>query len=111
MAHYAKIDNNNIVQEVLVFGNDIEPGVPKMPLPDGWRWIQTSFNSKIRNKFACIGDTYSDEYDVFISKKPAESWSLNTETFKWDSPIPLPEDWDDVQYIWNEQDQSWDPVE
>jgi hypothetical protein len=111
MAHYAKIDNNNIVQEVLVFGDDIEPGIPSAPLPEGWRWIQTSYNANIRNKFAGKGDTYNEEYDVFLTPKPAPSWTLNTENFGWEPPVPMPEDWDDVYYRWNEETQSWDTLE
>jgi hypothetical protein len=109
MKNYAKVDNNNIVREVIVFGDDIGPSGPTAPIPENWHWIETS--ESMRNKLAGRGDTYNEEYDVFLSPKPAPSWTLNTENFKWEPPVPMPEDWDDVDYIWNEETQSWDAPE
>jgi hypothetical protein len=106
MAHYAKLNENNIVQEVIVFDNDIEPGVPQAPLPEDWRWMQTSYNANIRKKFASKGDTYNEELDAFVSPKPANSWTLNTSTCKWEAPVAKPSD--DQDYNWNESTQSWD---
>jgi hypothetical protein len=110
MAHYAKVDENNIVQEVLVFGNDVEAdGGPSISLPEGWRWIQTSYNRRIRGSFAMIGNFYNEELDVFIGPKPYESWLLNNDTKQWEPPVSHPND--GRQYSWNEENQSWDLVE
>jgi len=109
MAHYAKVDENNIVQEVITFSDDVEPGVPEAPLPEGWRWIQTSFNKKIRKNYAGVGFTYDEERDAFIPQKAHASWTLDEETCDWVSPVARPKDKRD--YIWNDLTQSWDLVE
>lgn len=110
MAHYAKLDENNVVQEVVVFGNDIEPGVPQAPLPEGWKWMQTSFNNNIRKRFAGKGMLYNESLDAFICPQPFPSWTLNTETASWDPPVARPTDNDPSDYIWNESTQSWDSI-
>jgi len=111
MAHYAKLDENNVVQEVIVFGDDIEPGVPESPLPEGWRWMQTSYNNNIRKRFAAKGMLYNQSIDAFITPQPFSSWTFNSETASWDSPIARPTDGDASDYTWNESTQSWDLIE
>lgn len=70
MAHFAQIDSNSIVTQVLVVNNDLEErGVEflSVDLGLGGTWIKTSYNGKIRGKFAAMGDTYDAEQDLFIS--------------------------------------------
>ncbi len=74
----------------------------------GGRWVQTSYNANFRKNFAGIGYTYDEELDAFIAPKPYESWELNTETARWQSPIPYPQD--GRVYVWNEESLSWDEV-
>jgi hypothetical protein len=111
MAHYAKVDENNIVQAVIKFDDSVEPGVPQAPVPDGWKWVQTSYNASIRKKFAGIGDTHDENADVFIPSKPYASWVLNEETWLWESPVERPTYDPENLVVWNESNQSWDPVE
>jgi hypothetical protein len=121
MAHFAKLDNNNNVLNVIVVNNDV---VNNLPFPDSetigieflinWsngytNWKQTSYNANFRKNFANIGYIYDANKDAFIPKKPFNSWILNEDTCNWESPIPYPQD--NNEYIWNEQNQSWDIVE
>ena len=105
MAHFAEIDNNNIVTRVLVF-NDTYTDSDCTALLGG-NWIQTSYNNNIRKNYAGIGYTYDSNLDAFIAPKPFNSWILDTETCKWEAPIEKPEG----DYIWNEIDLSWEEQE
>ena len=105
MAHFAEIDNNNIVIRVLVF-NDTYTESDCTDLLGG-AWIQTSYNNNIRKNFAGIGYTYDSNLDAFIAPKPYDSWLLDTDTCRWEAPIEQPEG----DYIWNEIDLSWDKIE
>ena len=108
MAHWAEINENNIVLRVLVTSNDDpngDEGHHWLIDAFGGRWIQTSYNGNIRNKFAGIGDTYLEEQDVFIAPQPYPSWTLD-ESFIWQPPIPYPND--EQLYTWNEETISWD---
>lgn len=121
MAHYALLNENNIVTNVIYVdnmfiidenGNDDETLAISM-CREGLdnknaRLIKTSISNKIRNKYAAIGDTYSEEYDVFISPKPYPSSILNTTTFFWDTPVPKPTDAPDgFYYEWDEDVENW----
>ena len=121
MAHFAQLDENNNVIQVIVVGNPDcldENGVESEQIGISFcksliprretRWIQTSYNGNIRNKYAAIGDIYDETLDAFIPPKPYSSWILNTETLDWESPVPRPDD--ENEYIWNEETQSWDQV-
>ena len=104
MAHFAKIDNNNVVQEVLVF--DISDNtLPLMPLPEGWKWVRTSYNSNIRKRFAGIGYTYDEDNDIFIQPKPYNSWILDTQNYEWKPPIDNPGT--SYTHRWDEETTSW----
>ena len=105
MAHFAEIDNNNIVLRVLVF-NDTYTDSDCSALLDGV-WIQTSYNNNIRKNFAGIGYTYDSNLDAFIAPKPYNSWILDTDTCRWEAPIEQPEG----DYTWNEDNLSWDKIE
>jgi hypothetical protein len=112
MAYFAKIDENNIVTSVLSVPDSQEHRGQDFLADDlklGGTWIQTSYNNKIRVRYAGIGYTYNEEFDAFIPPKPFESWVLNEETFDYEAPTPYPID--DKIYDWNEENQSWDEVE
>ena len=110
MAHYAFLDENNIVVEVIV-------GIDETQLIEGLdpeTWYgnfrgqtckRTSYNGNIRKNYAGIGYTYDAEQDAFIPPKPFESWTLNEVTCRWQPPIPKPED--DKMYLWDEDAQLW----
>ncbi len=118
MAHFAEIDENNIVTRVIVVHNnellvdDVESetkGIDFCESLFGHRnWLQTSYNGNIRYNFAGIGYTWDSENDAFIAPQPFPSWSLN-ENYVWESPIPYPEDGN--IYSWNEDDQEWKIIE
>ncbi len=112
MAHWAEIDENNIVLRVTVGDNDDPNG------DEGYRWlidnlsgtwIKTSYNGNIRKNYAGIGYTYDEERDAFIPPKPYESWLLNEDTCLWEPPITYPADGE--MYTWNEEETSWVLVE
>jgi len=115
MAHFAKLDSNNIVTEVLVVNNEVilkadnteseyKGKVFLNGLFGNATWIQTSFSASFRKKFASIGDKYDETNDVFISPKPFESWVLNS-NFDWQAPIEYPTD--DNLYEWDEETKAW----
>lgn len=108
MAHWAEIDENNIVIRVTVGDNDDPAGDEGYQwLVDnlGGTWIKTSYNNNIRKKYASIGDTYDLERDAFISPKMYPSWYLDEETCTWMPPKAYPED--GYTYGWNEDAQEW----
>lgn len=107
MAHWAEIDENNTVLRVIVTDNNASnEGYDWLIERLGGNWIQTSFNSNFRNKFAAVGDIYNQQRDVFIPPKPFDSWVLNEDTCLWDPPVSYPNDGN--AYSWNEGSQSWD---
>ena len=114
MAHWAELDNNNKVIQVLVGDNNDPNGDEGYQwLLDnlGGVWVKTSYNAAtngFRKKYACIGDTYSQELDAFISPKPFDSWTFNTTTCQWDAPVSYPTD--GKLYFWNEETLSWDEL-
>jgi hypothetical protein len=85
MAHWAEIDENNMVIRVTV-GNNDEPDEGYQWLIDnlGGTWIQTSYNGTIRKNYAGIGFTYDEERDAFIPRQPFDDWVLNEETCLWE---------------------------
>ena len=113
MAHWAELDENNIVLRVTVGSND-EPdeGYGWLIENLGGRWVQTSYNANFRKKFAGVGDTYREDGDVFIGPQPFPSWSLD-ENYDWQAPVSKPADaWsmdniDGIHYQWDEENLSW----
>lgn len=126
MAHYAFLDENNIVTEVIVGKdeNDLDT------LPEGFanweEWYadfrgqtckRTSYNTvgnqhkdggtPFRGNYAGINYTYDTENDVFISPKPYDSWTLDETTWLWKAPVDYPED-SENSYTWNEETSSWE---
>jgi hypothetical protein len=118
MAHFAELDQNNIVKQVVVVDNSIildeneveveELGVDFLEEVYGHRnWKQTSYNGNFRCHYAQIGGTYDEEKDIFIHKKPFPSWVLNIENNTWKPPIPKPTPKDGSLFIWNEEIGNW----
>ena len=119
MAHFAKLDENNIVTEVLVVNNEVllktdgteseyKGKVFLNGLFGNANWVQTSYNGSFRKNFAGIGWIYDQELDAFLPPRPGNSWTLNLETYDWDPPIPYPTD--GQPYDWNEETQTWDLI-
>ena len=114
MAHYAFLDNNNIVTEVIVGINETE--LIEDLDTETWygkfrnqKCIRTSYSGSIRKRFAGIGYFYDEVRDVFIEPKPYLSWILNEETLTWDPPTTCPENLSKEEfYVWNEETRSWD---
>ena len=106
MAHWAELDENNIVTRVLV-GDNNEPDEGYQWLIDnlGGTWVKTSYNATIRKNYAGIGFTYDAVRDAFIPTKPFESWILNETTCRWEAPIAYPTD--EKNYRWDEETTSW----
>jgi len=118
MAHYAFLDSNNIVTEVITGKNEGEDGV------DWEQWYgefrgqvckRTSYNTTggkhndggtpFRKNYAGIGYTYDEQRDAFLCPKPFPSWVLDKDTCLWGSPVPLPTD--GQSYNWDEETTSW----
>jgi hypothetical protein len=109
MAHFAQLDDNNIVLQVLVTDNNYpNEGYDWLIETFGGRWLQTSYNARIRKNFAGIGYTYDEQRDAFIPPKPFESWTLDEETCNWVAPKPYPTD--EKIYVWDETEQDWKEI-
>lgn len=113
MAHFAEIDENNIVLRVLVVPDDEEHRGQEFLADDlqlGGTWIQCSYNNNIRKQYPGVGFSYDLDADVFVRPQPYPSWSLD-ENHDWQPPVPYPEIVEDEVYRWNEQQQNWILVE
>jgi hypothetical protein len=121
MAHFAEINDNNIVTKVIVVHNNElllgdteseQKGIDFCESLFGHRnWVQTSYNGNIRYNFAGIGYTWDSENDAFYAPQPFPSWSLD-ENFIWQSPVPYPEDATPEKiYEWDEDNLAWKLVE
>lgn len=115
MAHFAKINSNNIVEQVLVIEQEV---IDTGAFGDPSLWIQTSYNTHggqhpqnrpLRKNYAGIGYTYDKERDAFIPPKPFESWIIDENTCLWNAPIPYPTDGN--SYQWDEDILSWVKIE
>jgi hypothetical protein len=114
MAHFAELDETNVVKQVIVVHNNAlldngveseAKGIAFCQSLFGGDWIQTSYNSNIRKNYAGIGYFYDSERDAFIPPKPFDSWILDEDTCNWEPPVPYPID--EKDYIWNETDKEW----
>lgn len=121
MAHFAEINDNNIVTRVIVVhnneitvdGQELEfKGIDFCEGLFGHRnWVQTSYNGNIRYNFAGVGYTWDSENDAFYAPQPYASWSLD-ENFIWQAPEPYPEDASPEKiYEWDEDNLTWKLVE
>ena len=114
MAHYAFLDNKNIVTEVIT-GRDEDEVVDGI---SDWEEYygnfrgqvckRTSYNGNIRKNYAGLGFYFDEGRDAFIPPKPYPSWFLNEDTCQWESPIPYPDG--DLMYSWNEELGDWEPI-
>ena len=110
MAHFAEIDKDGTVLQVLVVGDDQEHRGQDFLADDlglGGTWIQTSYNNRIRKQFAGIGFKYDADADLFIAPQPFPSWKL-TESYDWEAPVARPDD--ENAYTWNETKKKWEIV-
>jgi hypothetical protein len=113
MAHFARIDDDNIVTQVIVVADAelLADGVESETKGAafchallGGRWIQTSYTGRIRERFAGIGFQYDESADAFIGPQPFPSWTLDAQN-EWQPPVPLPRD--GAVYLWDESAMSW----
>ena len=118
MSHFAQIDENNTVVQVLVIEQDvIDTGL----FGDPSKWIQTSYNTSagqhklggtpLRKNYAGVGYAYDSVRDAFIPPKPYESWLLNEDTCLWNAPVAMPEPQEGFMYVWNEENVNWDSIQ
>ncbi len=117
MAHFAELDENNVVKRVIVVANKdtsdangVEKdsiGIAHCEWLLGGRWIQTSYNGNKRKRYAGKGMTYNEEIDAFVLPKPYPSWVLNNETADWEAPTPMPAE---GEWEWDEATTSWKEV-
>lgn len=118
MAHFARVINDMVVEVIVAEQEFINT------LPDADMWVQTSYNTHggkhydpetrepdgtpgLRKNYAGIGFKYDKELDAFIPPQPFGSWVLDKETCLWKAPLPMPDDADTRQYLWNEYRQRW----
>jgi hypothetical protein len=116
MAHFAQLNQNNIVSQVIVVNNDDcvneqgqedeEVGIffCKSLFGASTRWRQTSYSGSIRKNFAGVGFVYDVQRDAFIAPKPYPSWVLDDTTCQWVAPVPAPEN---GAFVWDEDAQTW----
>jgi hypothetical protein len=115
MAHFAKLDENNVVLAVHVVNNDVitidgveseQAGIDFLTQLHGHiNWKQTSYNETFRKNYCGVGFTYDLVRDAFIAPKPFDSWTLDEQTCRWEAPIAMPTD--GKYYIWDEENQTW----
>lgn len=125
MAHYALIDSNNIVVQVItgvdedIIQTDLdgtqvggsseawEDFYASRPWFEGLTCKRTSYNKNIRGDFAAVGYSYNPEWDIFIAPCIYPSWKLNHTTYKWEAPVAKPEDTDEYLWRWSEINKEW----
>lgn len=122
MAHYAFLDDNNIVTEVIVgvdeyiTQTDLD-GTEVGGSSEAWETFygnfkgqtckRTSYNGNYRKNYAGIGYTYDRQFDAFIAPQPFPSWKLNYTTYRWEAPIPMPGYVEGYEWIWSESNKEW----
>jgi len=118
MAHFARLDeNNNVLQVIVVSNSDID----NLPFPesepvgiayckslfgDDTSWLQTSYNNNFRRQYASIGSFYLPSLDVFTASQPYLSWSLDANGY-WQAPVPQPVAPANYGVVWDEDGQEW----
>jgi hypothetical protein len=122
MAHFAEVDENNIVLRVLVV-DDLNESDGQNFLANtlglGGTWLKTSYNTyagvhanggtPFRKNYAGIGYSYDETLDAFIPPKPFASWLLNEDTCIWDAPVAIPVE-EGKFFTWNEELENWEEV-
>jgi len=127
MAHFAKLDENNIVTQVIVVdtadtstADGIEKesiGVAFCERLFGGTWLKTSYNTiagehrtgetPFRGNYAGVGYKYDTENDVFYSPQPFPSWTISAPNWTWTAPVPMPTPTNGEMYIWDEDTKTW----
>ena len=116
MAHFATLDESNIVTRVEVINNDVildGDGVEQEQLGKDFltslygagNYVQTSYNNNFRKNYAGVGHTYDSTRNAFISPQPYPSWTLNETTCNWEAPVACPDD--GKEYTWDEDTTNW----
>jgi len=116
MAHWAKINSENIVEQVIAVSNDKpNEGADWVIETFGGVWVQTSYNTlggqhllggtPMRKNYAGIGYTFDEQRDAFIPPRPFASWILNESSCLWEAPVPYPND--GKTYGWDEAIANW----
>lgn len=120
MAHFAQLDENNVVTQVIVVRNEDTTdtdGIEKEHIGiafcqslfgNNTKWVKTSYNGNIRKNYAGIGYAYDAHRDAFIPPQPYDSWVLDETVCRWVAPTPMPTD--GQVYQWNEETTSWESV-
>jgi len=119
MAHFAQLNEENLVTQVIVVANQDtadQDGVENEAIGIefctsllGGKWVQTSYNGNIRKNYAGIGYKYDATLDAFISPQPYASWLLDEDKAQWKAPVDMPTD--DKRYVWNEETLAWDVID
>ena len=114
MAHFAKLDENNVVTQVVVVANkdtSDASGVEKEYIGAafcerllGGTWKQTSYNGNFRKNYAGIGYTFRADIDAFVPPQPYASWTLNETTAQWEAPVAMPTE---GMWRWDEDAGEW----
>jgi hypothetical protein len=123
MAHYAFLNPDNIVTEIItgvdeeIIQTDLD-GTQVGGSSEAWETFygnirnqvckRTSYNGNYRKNYAGIGYKYDQEKDAFIPPKPFNKWVLNEDTCRWESPVPYPSD--DKRYVWNDNKGIWEEL-
>lgn len=122
MAHFAKLDaDNNVLEVIVISDNDVgnlpfpesEPiGVAfcKSLFGEDTNWRQTSYNSSFRRQYASLGGFYYPALDVFVAAKNYPSWSFNPQIGNWEAPVPKPEAPANYVAVWDEENLEWDII-
>lgn len=116
MAHFAQLNENNIVTNVIVVNNNellvdgVESeakGIEFCQLLFGGNWIQTSYNGTIRARYAGIGFAYLPNKDIFIEGSPNRGWIVDEELETWVAPVQKP---DSGSWVWNNETLNWEEL-
>lgn len=123
MAHFAEIDENNIVLRVVVVPDEEEERGHEFLSQDlglGGTWLKTSYNTfqgehksgetPYRLNYAVPGGMYDPEADAFYHAQPFPSFILDKTTGAWSAPVPKPENTEELFYIWDEEILNWKPI-
>jgi hypothetical protein len=112
MAHYAFLDENNTVTEVIAGVDETE--LIEGLTPEIWygnfrnqKCIRTSYNANIRKNYASVGGRYDEDFDAFIAPQLYPSWKLNHTTYQWEAPVVKPEDTQEYYWKWSEINKEW----
>ena len=119
MAHFAQLDENNKVINVIVVNNNEllddntneseAKGIAfcKDLFGSDTQWVQTSYSSAFRKTFASLGGTYDSAFDVFISPQPFDLWKYDYEIHQWTPPTPQPESTEEYGWVWSSVNKDW----